>query len=99
MLTRPIDIVAHLFGGTLSLKTIGSPFPGDSLGDGVPSVKLRARVPLSISPIPGLLSRDHGLPDGGGRNCPRDDPPPPNPFAFIGEPPTIAMLATERAAH
>ena len=94
MLTRPSNIVAQLAEGTLGLKMIDGPFPGDSLGEGIRSVKFRARVPSPISPIPGLPSRDHGLPHGGGSNRARDHPPPPNPFAFNGEPPIAVMPAT-----
>ncbi len=48
MLTRPKNIVAHSVEGTLGLKMIGSPFPGDSWGDGIPSVRFGARVPFSV---------------------------------------------------
>ncbi len=48
MLTRPKNIVAHPVAGTLGLTAIDSLFPGDSLGEGIPPVKFRARVPFSI---------------------------------------------------
>ncbi len=48
MFTRPKNIVAHPFEGTLGLKTTDGLFPGGSLWDGTPLVRFRARVPFSV---------------------------------------------------
>ncbi|MDA1220055.1 MAG: hypothetical protein O2909_11525 [Chloroflexi bacterium] len=45
MLAIPQKISAHLAGSILDLEAIGGSFPGDRLGDGIPSARFRAKVP------------------------------------------------------
>ena len=45
MLTRPKNIVAHLAKGALCLTT-NTLSPDESLGEDIPSVRFRARVPF-----------------------------------------------------
>lgn len=73
MLTRPKNIVVHPVEGTLGLKTINSPFPGDSSWDGIPLVRFRARVPFSVWIHCDALNWETRAPDiGVSTHLPRD---------------------------
>ena len=75
MAPRPKNIVAHLSGGTLGLKTIDYPFPGDSLGYGIPSVRFRGRGAVSVRLNGRALNGEAGAPGiGVHTHLPRDHP-------------------------
>ena len=57
MLTRPRNILVHPVEGTLGLSTIDGLFPGDSLWDGTPSVRFRARMRFSVWTYCGALNQ------------------------------------------
>lgn len=58
MVTRPKNIVTHLVEGTLGLKTIDCPLPGDSRLDGTLLGGFRARMPFSVWTYRGALNEE-----------------------------------------
>lgn len=95
-LTRPTNIKAPLAKGTLVLEATGSPVPGNRSGVGAGGNQAW-RTLFLLSNRWFAKSESRAAP-GGGSNCSRDHPHPPNSFTFKGKP-AIAAFAAERTAH
>ena len=81
MLTRPKNIVAHLARGTLDLTTTNTLFPNDSLGEDIPLVGFRVRVPLSIWLYRQALNEEAGAPGMGAHAHRSRDHPTSSPVS------------------
>ena len=75
MLSRPVNILAHLAKGALGLRMIDCLFPDESLGESIPSVRFRVRVPFSFCLHGRALNQEARAPGMGEHtHQPRDHP-------------------------